>query len=222
VTLFGILAAASLLVYVLGFIAFAGNGDGGQTATAGTVIQYLVPPNKGGLTRLTTVAYTSAGTAHTLTFQRTLGRCLCASVVAAAGTVITLNKDPGAAANSYGGLNNPIAANDFLAVRETDGIARLYKVLSVAGLAITLTAGLAVGVNASSDVWHFGITTDVDGRSGKAHPAFAPPVSVTTSYVDRDGGVVATYALDEPILISSNNLVAAGTFAQISWAYSIS
>ena len=221
-TFFGILVAATLALYLLGFTAFAGNGDGGKTATAGTAIQYLIPPDKRGVTRITTINYTTAGTAHTLTLLRPLGRTLCSATGAAGQAVINLVADPGSAAVIYGGVANAIATNDFVAIRETDGNTRVYKVLTVAGLVITLGTNLVAGVNSSCDVWFFGLPADTDGRSGNPHPALAPPVSVTTTFTDRDGGVVATYGRDEPILFNSTNAAAAGTLALLSWAYSIS
>jgi hypothetical protein len=225
-TLFAILAAAALTVYLLGFIAFGGNGDGGITAAAGTVINYLVPPSRGGVTRITTLIYTAAGTAHNLTFQRTLGRCLCVTTVAAGGTVIVLNKDPGAPGVAYGGVNDPTAVNDLIAVRETDGITRLYTVSAIAGLSVTVSPALVVGVTSSSsgssDVWLLGQPGDTDGRSGRAHPKFPSGTAGTTWQDTAGGGVVATYGVDEPILVSSNNVTAAGTITQLNWAYSIS
>lgn len=200
---------------------FSGNGDGGKTATAGTAIQYLVPPNGNGRTRMTTFVYTSGGTQHTLTFLRPLGLTKVNGAAASGQAVVNITADPGATANSYGGVNNPIAANDFVAIREKDGITRLYKVSSVSTLAITLATNLVAGCVGGESFWDFGVPADTDGRSGSAHPALKPTLSADTTYTDRDGGVVASYAADEPILINSDNPTAAGTFKNFSWAYTI-
>lgn len=207
------------LAAALGLAGFGGNGDGGKTQTAGTVVQYLVPPNRVGYTRLTTVVYTSAGTAHTLTFLRPLGATTVASAGATGQAVVNLTANPGTTA-AYGGITNGIAANDFVAIRTaSDGITRLYKVSSVSTLAVTMTANLVVAVAAGDKVWFFGAAGDTDGRTGSAHPAFLPIVSVTNTYTDREAGVVATVAKDEPILVNSNNLTAAGSLDQVSWVY---
>lgn len=207
------------LAAALGLAGFGGNGDGGKTQTAGTVIQYLVPPNRVGYTRVTTVVYVIAGTAHTLTFLRPLGATTVASAGATGQAVVNLRADPGVAA-AYGGISNAIAANDFVAIRTaSDDITRLYKVSSVSTLAVTMTANLAVAVVAGDKVWFFGAAGDTDGRTGSAHPALLPTVSTTNTYTDREAGVVASIAKDEPILVNSTNATAAGTLAQISWCY---
>ena len=204
---------------------YGGNGDGGKTQTAGTIIQYLIPPSPAtfrGITRITTLTYISGSTAHTLTAMRPLGRTTVASAGATGQAVVNITADPGVAAG-YGGINNGIAANDFVAIRTaSDGVTRLYKVSSVSTLAITMTANLTVAVAAGDIFWFFGAAGDTDGRTGSAHPALKPPASATTTYTDRDGGVIATIGAFEPILLNSDNATAAGTNAQVSWNYTTS
>lgn len=214
------LTVFGLLFLVAGLAGFGGNGDGGKTQTAGTVIQYLVPPNRNGYTRITTLVYTDTGTAHTLTFLRPLGATTASAAAAASQAVVNLTADPGVAAG-YGGINNGIAANDFIAIRHSaDGVTRLYKVSSVSTLAITLTANLTVAVAAGDKVWFFGITTDTDGRTGSAHPALkGGAASGDVTFTDRDAGVIASVAKDEPILFNSNNATGAGTLKQIGYCY---
>lgn len=191
---------------------FGGNGFGSQTQTAGTRIRQLIPPRQRGIARITRVVYTAAGTAHTLTFARPIGRTT-ASVAAASGqAVINLTADPGV-------TGNLIAANDLVAVRETDGVTRLYIVSSVSGLAVTMTSNFTAGVAAGASVWNFGLLTDTDPRTGLAHPTLLPPASATTTYEDREGGVIAGHEPDAPLLVDSNNASAAGTLQQVSWSY---
>lgn len=202
-------------------LGFGGNGDGKKTQTAGTVIQYLVPPDVRGFTRISNIVYTAAGTAHTLTFMRPIGRTTVASAGATGQAVVNITADPGVAAG-YAGISNAIAANDFVAIRTaSDGITRLYKVSSVSTLAITMTANLVVAVAAGDIFWFFGITTDTDGVTGSAHPALNGTASATTTYTDTTGGVVSSFRVYEPILVNSDNATAAGTLQQINWAYTI-
>jgi hypothetical protein len=219
----GLLLIVLVLVASCGFNAYGGNGDGGKTQTAGTVIQYLVPPDRRGKTRITTVVYTDTGTSHTLTFLRPLGKTTVAAAAAASQTDFVLTANPGTTA-AYGGISNGIAANDFVAIRTaSDGITRLYKVSSVSTLTVTLTGNLTVALAAGDDVWFFGAAGDTDGRSGSAHPALkGGAASGDVTFTDREGGVVATFSADEPILFNSNNATNAGTLKQISWAYSAS
>lgn len=201
---------------------FSGNGTGGLTQTAATLIQYLIPPDRRGKTRISKVTYTDGGTAHTLTFLRPLGRTTVSAIAAAGQAVFSLTADPGVAA-AYGGISNTIAANDFVAIRTaSDGITRLYKVSSVATLAITLTGNLTVALAVGDDVWFFGITTDTDGATGAAHPKLLSGAgTAAVTFEDREGGVVASLRQDEPILFNSNNATAAGTLSQLSYAYTI-
>lgn len=200
---------------------FGGQGDGGKTANAGTVIQYLVPPVKKAFTRITTVKYVDTGTAHALTFLRPLGKTTVAAAAAASQTDFSLTANPGTTA-AYGGISNAIAGNDFVAIRTaSDGITRLYKVSSMASLVVTLTGNLTVALAVGDDVWFFGITTDSDGRSGSAHPALTGGAgSAEVTFSDTVNGIVSTLAHDEPIMFNSANGTNAGTLRQISWGYS--
>ncbi len=192
---------------------FGGNGDGGKTAAFGTAIQYLIPPHASGRTRITKLVYTSAGTAHTLTLLRPLGRTVIGAIAAAGQPVCVLSTDPSPAGNT-------LTTNDFVAIRTaSDDVTLLYKVSGLATLTLTLTANLTTALAAGDDLWMFGVPADIFARTGGGHMALLPAVSVTTTYSDSDGGVVATYNRDEPILFNSDNGTAAGTLAQIAWAY---
>jgi hypothetical protein len=209
------------------------NGDGGKTAAAGTRIRYLIPPDpkRVGKTKVTLARYISAGTPHTLTFARPIGRTTVSAVAAAGQAVVNITADPGVTTGLTDPFNgavigpntNAIAANDLVAIRETDGVTRFYTVQSVSTLAITLTGNLVKGCAAGDAFWNFGIVGDTDPRTGSAHPALLPPVSATTTYQggSNDGAVLGTIGTDEPILVDSGNAAAAGTIDQLSWAYAI-
>jgi hypothetical protein len=208
---------------------FSGNGDGGKSQAFGTRIQVLIPPDKRGKTRISTLSYLDAGTAHTLTTLRPIGRTKVNGAAASGQAVVNIVADPGVATGFVNPLNNVaivntngIAANDLVAIRELDGITRFYKVSSVSTLAITLTANLVAGCAGGEDFWDFGITTDTDPRTGSAHPALKSGAgSTVTTFNERDNGVVATIGADEPILLDSNNATAAGTFTAYSWGYTV-
>lgn len=192
---------------------FSNNGTGTLTATAGTAIRYLVQPNRNGKVRASKLVYTAGATAHTATFLRPIGRTTTTSATAASGTVINLTADPGPSGNG-------IATNDLIAIRETDGVTRLYTVSSVSTLAITLSSGLVAGVASGGKVWNFGVTGDTNPADGAAHPAFALASGAATTFTD-DNGFVATFATDDPLLLSVNNATNAGTLNQFSWGYTI-
>jgi len=195
------------------FNGYGGNGKGKKTATAGTKISVLVPPTQRGYTRISKIVYTAGTTAHTITVMRPIGRTTVASAAAAGQAVVNLTAQPLA--------SNAVAAGDFLAIRRAaDGITRLYEVTSVASLAITMTANLATGEDlaAGDKVWFFGVAGDTNPADGEAHPGLTGTASATTTYTDTDGGVVAGYAKDDPLVVQSNNATVAGTVEQVSWA----
>lgn len=198
-----------------GLIPVGGNGFGRITQTAGTTIEVLVPPRTDAKARITKLVATAAGTAHVATCLRPIGTTTLSADAAAGQAVINLTADPGP-------TGNPIAANDWLAIRRAaDGTTRAYKVLSVSTLAVTLTANLGTGLGlaAGDKVWNFGVAGDTDPRTGLAHPGFTLPASATTSYSDPESGVVATLSADEPILVQDNNATAAGTVEQVSYLH---
>lgn len=195
-------------------LAFGGNGVGRLTQSAGTRIRVLVPPDPRGRTRITKVTYTAQGTGHTLTFARPIGRTTTTSAAASGQAVINIATDPNPSGNA-------LAANDLLAIRETDGVTRLYTVSSVSGLQITLTSNLSAGVVSGAKVWSFGALTDTLPDTGRAHETLNGTASATTTYEDRQAGVFATYANDDPILFDSDNATAAGTLQQLSYTYTI-
>lgn len=204
--------------------AYGGFTNGKATVAFGTVINSVAQPRKGGFTRVTTLRYTAAGTAHTGTFLRCLGRTKAAAVGAAAQAVVNIVADPGVTTGfSNNGVaivnTNGIAANDIVAIRETDGITRQYLVSSVATLAITLATNLVAGVNTTSDFWFFGILADTDPRTGTAHITASLPASATTTITDDTAGVCSTIGQDEPVIFQSNNATATGIVEMMSGAY---
>ena len=194
--------------------AFGGNGQGTKTATAGTKIRYLMQPNINGYTRVTKIVYTAAGTAHTLTLLRPIGRSTASAAAAASATALPV-------AAEMGPSGNALAANDLIAVRETDGVTRFYTVSAVPGGYpgnVTINA-LVAGVALGGKIWNFGVEADTNPADGNAHPAVAGTASVTSTYQDSDGGVVATFAKDDPILFTSDNATAAGTLNQLTFSF---
>lgn len=215
--------AAGLQVPILG-----GNGLGSFTAAAGTQINAFVPPfaspnpagtNQGGLSRtiITTLTYTSAGTAHNLAVLQEVGRTTANGQANSGQAVINLTAQPYATRN--------VAANDYLAWDNGDGTFSFGKVLSVSSLAITMTANLTKNLPSGNTVWMFGLTTDIVPATGNVSPVFLPPVSVTTTYQDNVAGIAGSPGFggsllrNSPLLVQSNNITAQGTIAQVSFAY---
>lgn len=213
--------------------AVGGNTLGLLTQTLGTVINALVPASRLGRAVIASLLYLCAGTAHTLTFLRAIGRCGITQATAAAGTVIYIDRNPGptgdgstgsADNNNYpqGVTANLLVASDLIVIRETDGVQRVYTVSAVDTtnpLKVTLTGALTAGVDAKSTLWMLGVLADVDPSYGLAHPTRLAVVSVVNTYSGNVSGVHGTYRDDEPILVQSNNATAAGSFNSVEYAY---
>jgi hypothetical protein len=194
---------------------FNGNGLGQITAAAGTRIRRLLPPAPNGRLRLVRFIYTNSTTAHTLTAARPIGRSTATAAAASGQAVVSV-------ASEMGVTGNLLAANDLVAVREVDGVTRLYTVSAVPASYpgnVTLTGNFTSGVGQGARVWNFGILTDVDPVTGLAHPTFALPASATTTLADETAGVVATHVPDDPILLDSDNATAAGTVVNSCHCY---
>lgn len=199
---------------------FAGNGLGRHTAAADTPFRALIPPDTRGFTRLTRLIYLlPESLEHTLTICRKIGDTTTSSAAATGQPVVNLTANPGPSGNA-------LAAGDYIAIREVDDVTRLYKVLSVASLAFTLTTNLVAGADAGAKVWDFGISTDTCPATGRAHDqlvAFAWP-TVDTAYwerVDNEGGLFASFEVDDPIMIESDNPTEQGYLEYVGWAYTV-
>jgi hypothetical protein len=188
-----------------------GNGLGKVTATAGTKIRRLLPNMVGMFTRLGKLVYTPGANSHLLTAMRPIGQTTLTADAAAGQAVVNVAVDPGAAAS------NPIAANDLVAIAELDGVTRFYVVSSVAALAITLTANLVAGAKNGASFWDYGIESDTDPRIGAAHPTWDLLTGGATTLSDDTGGVVASHLRNTPVLLSIDNVTAAGILNQTSW-----
>lgn len=220
-----------------------------NTIAFGTIITSLIQPRNKTRAKITTLKYTAAGTAHTLTVLKALAKCKVVTAVAASGTSVVLNRDPGnysanfaldalkgpntdgtQAAGFTGGLtpivaNNLIASGDFLAIQTANpnvfNLASVSAASTAANGQCTVTVGAAPtgGYPAGAEVYFFGTTTDSHPITGEAHPQYAGTASVQVSHDASGGEVAAAYGIDEPLLFHSDNATAAGTLDIISGVY---
>jgi hypothetical protein len=212
---------------------FAGDSVGGVTQAANTIIQFLIPPsgpaptgtvNAGfekvvaparGITRPTKIQYANLQTLQTVKFMRHIGTTNLAAAAAGGQKVLNMTADPGLAAG------NNLAANDFIALRESDGVTRLYKIGNLASPSqMNTTANLTVGALAGASVWDFGAAGDTDPVTGNAHSGPLQAVNTTTASQDDFTGIFPSHVKDAPILVNSDNAgPGAGTIAFLSWLY---
>lgn len=210
--------------------ATGGNVLGRISVGFGTVINAVVPPNRDKRTRIASLNYLPAGTAHTLTFLRPIGKTGFTAATAAAGTVLSIIRNPGPDGTGLAGASptnndypqgnsaNLLAGSDLVAIREVDGVTRIYTASAVTGLSVTVGA-LTAGVDTTSTMWMLGVLADTEPATGLAHPTRLTVASALNTYSGTVSGVLATHKVDEPILIQSDNATATGAFNSVEYAY---
>lgn len=211
-------------------------GEGPATATAGTVIVLVVRAHRRAKTKLCNLVYTSGSTAHTLTVLRPLAVSTLTANAAASQAVVVLNRDPGAyaAGRLADGLpvvqtaDNVIAANDYVLLQLPDSTVLNTTVSSVVvnsdgTVNLTLSANVPTGgALKGAKLWWFGVETDTDPNTAKAHPAFKPTVSATTTFQNTAGGSLVESIFNfNPLLITSNNATGAGTIVNAGGMYGV-
>lgn len=113
---------------------------------------------------------------------------------------------------------NGLAAGDLVAIRESDGVTRLYTVLTYTGGTLTLTTNLVAGVAVGSKVWMFGVEADTDPYTGAAHETYALPAGQTTNH-ESPWGFIGGHLPDQPVLVSIDNATNAGVLNFACWTY---
>lgn len=203
------------------FRALGGHHASNLTATAGTEITCLIPPKVRAYSRLTRVLYRCGSTAHTITAAKALASTTLSAAAAGSQAVINITADSGVTPPGA------IAAGDFVCVQLDSGQYHLGKVSSVSTLAITLTANLPSAAAAGSKVWFLGAVGDHTSSqtANKPNPIkgsqFPCTASVLNDWGDYASGICQTLNQEEPLLVHSNNATAAGTFEQVSAAYTL-
>jgi hypothetical protein len=199
---------------------------GSVTQTAGTVINRLVEPMANAYSLVLRMIYINQANQHVITALRPLGSTTFAADAAAGQAVVVLTVDPGVylPTSSFRTANNAIAAGDYVCYQAADGTYVFDTVASGTYAALTLTTNLpTLGVLAGAPFWFFGIKTDLNPNDGVAHPTFtAVPAGSgygVKEFVDETAGIVASIGKNEPILLQSDNLTAAGILNQVVAAY---
>lgn len=193
------------------------------TAAAGTAVTILIPGKTNLITRVMSLVFTSGSTAHTIVLARAIGETTLTASAAASQAVI--NVTSASPAYDTSGVAEALAASDLVAIENSLGQVVLHTVSSVASLAVTLSANLAVSCNAGAKVWAF-------YEIGRAvHRTITPKVSVVTSYGGSDAGVVSSVihpnedkyndgqGRGRPILIYNANATAASVFDHVAAGY---
>ena len=127
-------------------------------------------------------------------------------------SVINIDANPGPSGNL-------LAASDIGVYRTNAGLFILDTVSSISSLAVTLTTNLAAAISKGADLWMYGVLADTDPNSGEAHQTFIGTASVITTIKDDTAGLVASFGLDEPLVVQSNNATATGFLEQVGYVH---
>lgn len=185
-----------------------GDSFGSKTATADTAITRLIQPHPVKLSHAGAWSYKPGATAHTLTF-----------LIPVATTTVTTDAATGQAVLAFAAIptapdGSILAAGDWVAVQYPDLSWGEYKVSSVSGLNITMTANFAAVIRANTTIYYFGAPGDHANRQ----------VSLVAS-VEQSGPAsgysATTPAIGQPILVHADNITAAGTLRFLNYSYTL-
>ena len=193
-------------------------GFGKATQNADTVITRGIPPKRQAngpplYTRITSLRYTAAGTAHTLTVMRPFGRTTLTAAANSGQAVVNIAADP-----TVNAAPGALAANDYVCLQQSDGTYLFTTVSSVAVLAITLNTNLTAAAASGAYFWSFGVV-------GDGHPQFPLTASTTLDFDDTtipglDGyGFIGSDQAFQPLIVHSNNATAQGTIEAVAGCY---
>lgn len=229
---------------------------GRSTATAGTAIAALIPPFTGtpgdaanvfdlsktpknfglGVTHVTKVCYTTAGTAHQIGIMRPFNYTWTTAAAAVNQADIVLYDDPGLYSTNYkypskhgksaAVANNAIAASDYVVYQLVDGTWIVDTVSSVSSLTVTLTTNIpnvsGGGVAAGAPVYFFGVIGNSDPATGQVNPQNTIAASQTrdASWTGDGFPICSALHVGDPLLFYSANGTNAGTLEFLQGFYS--
>lgn len=194
---------------------------------------------KVGRTHINNLGYVSGTTAHTLVVMRPLNWVRITTAVAANSQTVVLEEDPGVYSTNFNypingtqypaaAADNAIAGSDYVAFQLVDGTWHFSAVTSVSTLTLTITTATpnvtGGGAAANTPCYFFGVSTDTNPCTGRAHPAFNPPIPASgellTTFCSAAGEVlVSSLFPGDPMILYSANGTAAGRLTHVSGFY---
>ena len=184
-----------------------------QTQSAGTAIVELIPPLARYRSRLDTLVYTPAATAHDLILMKAINEVITTAAAAASDTSLVLSSA------SFGA--DTIASGDYLVVEHADGTYGVYLASGLSTLTVTINA-LAKAVNAGAKVWIMGAPGDSTYHLTIKTVASTKEVHESISGLIESGYDIGTYSRDgigDPLLVYSANGTNAGSIQRGSASY---
>lgn len=185
---------------------------------------------------ITSLIYSNGDTAHVLTIMRPKNYGWLVTALAAAGTALVPNDDPGVYSTNYryGSplstgtavvADNPIAASDWVAIQLNDGTFHLSKIASgtYGGANLVLTTAVpnvtGGGAAVGNAVYFFGVPGDKDPASGQTDPAYTAAASAVSTWSEGYSGVVAALHGGDPLVFYDPGTTHLGTLVSINGFY---
>lgn len=211
-------------------VLFPGSGISGgtanlnrQTQTANTPIVdiFQAPTGPTQKMKCSHLQFECGGTQNNILLMSALAKTKAVAAVAAAGTVLVLEKDPGAYSTNFPATrppmvaNNAIATNDYIAYVTPSGTWVLVKVTSpvvdptTGRVTMTIPTVGAQGIQANAPVAFFGISTDLSPLTGKGAITL-PGVASTIVEFGGYGRILGASEIPQtPLMVFSANATAA-------------
>jgi hypothetical protein len=193
-----------------------GGGVGRVTQAAGTRIRAVLGGAGGLYTHCTNFRYTAAGTAHLGTLMRDASNANAASVLAAAGTSLVVDK-----ALTDGDGNAP-ANLDVFVIRLNDGSWHLSTISGWTAGTKTAVLNTAIPANKSvlkgAPVFCYGVA----GDTFQLGNTFTLTASATTNFPNQSGtdsSLTRGRSPGAPLVFDSDNATAAGTLEYANFMY---
>ena len=195
---------------------------GSKTAAIATAITELIQSMGDGIPTIDSFEYTNAGTAHTATIMRPVGSTVTTASSLSGVSTLTLNKTD--AMKTTGGADEVLAASDYLVWVSETGKHFFDTVSSVSGSVVTLSNALTADVDLGATVWCLGEI------ARPTHTIITLPASVTTrivgpikaGYGSQTGVSSSRTGVGDVLLLSINNITAAGTMRYLAGSWSAS
>lgn len=193
--------------------------NGYESVAFGTAIVVVIPGVREMLTRVTRFMYETGGAIHTATFMRPVGNTTTVTQAQNGDSVLELaSVDPG---QTTAGVDETLAASDYLAWRDENETIQYGTVSSVSGDAVTLSAALSTDVEANADVWAF------YELARTTHTQLKIPASATTTF---NGPIQAGFShqtgietdrngVYDPLILHIDNITATGKLHYLSAEY---
>lgn len=183
---------------------------GYHTEVADTAIVDLVPPEDEKTIEVSEILYETDANTHNIYIMRAVGDTETIEPASVGASSLTLKSfDPG---QTTAGVDEMLAANDWIAWVDEDGAYHCDYIVSRTGSTFTLANAITVDVPVGSKVWAFyepARSTNLRFRiTDNQRVLFTGPY--TAGFTPHVGGETSRSGLEDPVIFYSDNATSAG------------